>query len=493
MLQRAAQQFPEALDRARFPESPQAFKHQYATILPAFEAARIAHPARVEIARFVCLEAERGLRFVSEQGDTDFASLLAQSDAEPLPLSHVTLSGPGRLVPEVRYRGRRYVGADVLSLVHTLRAKQLMTDAAAQGFARLFARIGTEGGALSLRGQRFVIFGAGAELSPVELLLEAGADVLWIDLREPATERLLERKLAGKLSFARGGANLLAEPARILSTLRAYAQDGAVHIGCYAYAGGASQEWRLTTTMNALVRALPSSAVASVTMLVSPTTPSQVSAEDVLTSRERLQDANRWKRALQRAGQLTPSLEVSGNVLIARAIVRAQGVSYQAAQLVGKIYAAEASSVYGNTLSGGSDGGSDGISEGNGHQLRPAPLTVSANVAPITATRSLSHPVFQAAFLGASLFDVEISQPETTRVLAGLLAIHDVIDPGAPGAAQHPYASANERARGVLSQQIHGGIYSNPFSLDAAISVAAVRGLTMRPKLAVDLSLGLFR
>ncbi len=477
MLQRAAQHFPEALGAARFPANPQAFKHQYATILPAFEAARIAHPARVEIARFVCLEAERGLRFVSAQGDTDFASVLAQ-DAAPLPLTHVNLSGAGKLVPEVRYRGSRYVGSEVLSLVHALRQKQLMTDAAAEGFGRLFARIDREGGSLSLRGQRFVIFGAAAELSPVELLLEAGADVLWIDLHEPATERLLERKLAGKLSFAKGGANLLAEPARILSTLRDYAKAGPVHIGCYAYAGGASQEWRLTTTMNALVRALPSSAVASVTMLVSPTTPSQVSAEDVVTSRERLQDANRWKRALQRAGQLTPSLEVSGNVLIARAIVKAQGVSYQAAQLVGKLYAAEASAVYGNTLMGEADA---------------APLTVSANVAPITATKSLSHPVFQAAFLGASLFDVEISQPETTRVLGGLLAIHDVTAPDAPGSAQHFYASPNERARGVLSQQMHGGIYTNPFSLDAAISVAAVRGLTMRPKLAVDLSRGLFR
>ncbi len=476
VLQRAVKRFPEALSQARFPSDPQVFKHQYATVLPAFEAARIAHPSRVEIARFVCLEAEHGLRFASPQGDVPFAEVLARDEA-PLALNHVQLAGEGKLVPELRYRGERYLGRDVLGLVRSLRKKQLMTDAAEQGFERLFARIDREGGALSLRGQRFVIFGAAAELSPVELLLEAGADVLWIDLREPATERLLERKLAGTLSFVKGPANLLSEPGRILSTVRAYAANGPVHIGCYAYAGGASQEWRLTTTMNALVRTLPSELVASVTMLVSPTTPSQVSAEDVLTSRARLGEASRWKRALQRAGQLTPCLEASGDVLIARAIVKAQGVSYQAAQLVGKLYAAEASAVYGNRLSG------DGST----------PLTVSANVAPITATRSLSHPVFQAAFLGASLFDVEISQPETTKVLGGLLAIHDVIESEAPGSAQHRYKTDCDRARGVLSQQIHGGIYTNPFSLDAAISVAAVRGLTMRPKLAVDLSRGLFR
>jgi len=476
LLQRAVQRFPEALSSARFPSSAQVFKQKYAEILPAFEAARMGHPSRVEIARFVCLEAERGLHFASADGDAAFADVLARDEA-PLPLTHVSLEGAGKLTPEVRHRGRRYAGREVLSLVQMLRARELMTDAATQGFERLFARIDRDGGTLSLRGQRFAILGAGAELSPVNLLLEAGADVLWIDLREPASERLLDPRLGGKLSFPRGGADLLAQPARILATLRAYAEDGPVHMGCYAYAGGASQEWRLTTTMNALVRALPARAVASVAMLVSPTTPSRVSAENERTSHERMRDAARWKRALQAAGRLMPALEGEGDAKIVRAIVKAQGVSYQAAQLVGKLYAAEASAVYGNTLEG------DGT----------APLTVSANVAPITATRSLAHPVFQAAFLGASLFDVEISEPETTRALGGLLAMEDVTDPEAPGAAANRYKSASERANAVLSQQIHGGIYTNPFALDGAISVAAVRGLTMRPKLAVDLSRGLFR
>ncbi len=476
LLQRAVQRFPDALSSARFPTSAQVFKHKYAEILPAFEAARMAHASRVEVARFICLEAERGLRFASIDGDTAFADVLLREEA-PLPLTDVTLEGPGKLTPEVRHHGRRYRGREVLSLVHTLRSRELMTDAAAAGFERLFARLDRDGGTLSLRGQRFVMLGAGAELSPVNLLLEAGADVLWIDLREPTSERLLDTRLGGKLSFPKGGADLLAQPSRILATLRAYAESGPMHIGCYAYAGGASQEWRLTTTMNALVRALPRNAVASVSMLVSPTTPSRISAENERVSNERRRDAARWKRALQAAGQLMPALEGDGDVKIVRAIVRAQGVSYQAAQLVGKIYAAEASAVYGSTL------------EGDGS----TPLTVSANVAPITATRSLSHPVFQAAFLGASLFDVEISEPETTRALAGLLSLEDVTDPEAPSSCTRGYASASERANAVLSQQIHGGIYTNPFALDAAISVAAVRGLTMRPKLAVDLSRGLFR
>ena len=55
----------------------------------------------------------------------------------------------------------------------------------------------------------------------------------------------------------------------------------------YAYAGGAAQEWRLTASMNAIVRALPKEAVRSVVMLISPTTPGTVSAADAATAEKR--------------------------------------------------------------------------------------------------------------------------------------------------------------------------------------------------------------
>lgn len=474
LLKRAVEHFPEALGQTGLPSDARTFKERYCQILPSFEAARVAHPSRVEIARFICLEAERGLRFVENGKDSEFSEVLRR-DVPPLTLRHVKLEGPGLLKPEVRHRGRRYLGSEVLSFVREQREKHMLTDAAVTGFEKLFASIESSDHKLSLRGQRFVLLGAAAELSPVDLLLEAGADVLWIDLREPSSERLLNPKLAGTLSFPQGGANLLADPARILATIRGYARSGPVHIGCYAYAGGESQEWRLTTSMNAIVRALPEDAVASLSMLISPTTPARVSTEDALAADLRMSQAATFKRALERAGRLIPGHERLGDVRIARALVKAQGVSYQAAQLIGKMYAAEASRVHGHRLEDTSAG----------------PLTVSANVAPITNTRSLAHPVFQAAFLGAFLFDVQISEPETTRNLNGLLAIQDVIGKATPNGKATP--SASELAHALFTQQIHGGIYSNPYALDGAISVAAVRGLTLRPKLAVDLSRGLFR
>jgi hypothetical protein len=111
------------------------------------------------------------------------------------------------------------------------------------------------------------------------------------------------------------------------------------------------------------------------------------------------------------------------------------------------------------------------------------PITVSANVAGITRTRSLSHPLFELAFSGADKFGVRIFEPETTRALNGLLMLHDLLNPEAPGAAAAPVASSRDKAAALLSQQIHGGIYTLPWVLEGVIRAAAVLGLSSRPSL----------
>ncbi|MFZ5439576.1 MAG: hypothetical protein ACOZQL_06190, partial [Myxococcota bacterium] len=111
------------------------------------------------------------------------------------------------------------------------------------------------------------------------------------------------------------------------------------------------------------------------------------------------------------------------------------------------------------------------------------PITLSANVAGITNTRSLSHPLFQAGFEGAPLFGVRIFEPTTTRALAGLLMLHDLLNPDAPGAAARPFRSELERARAVRSEQLHGGVYDLPWQFESAVRSAAVIGLGKRPGL----------
>jgi hypothetical protein len=218
--------------------------------------------------------------------------------------------------------------------------------------------------------------------------------------------------------------------------------------------------------MNAIVRNLSPDAVRSLALFVSPTMPASVQPEDATAADEKLARRPGWQKLGRGLGALpTPGRLEQDGACVSRSIVSIQGLSYQAAQYVSKVCAAETFALY-------------GVASGDG----PAqPVTVSANVAGITNTRSLAHPLFQAAFIGAHSFDVRIFQPETTRALSGLLVLSDLLNPDSPGSARVQPARAADKARALLSQQVHGGIYSLPYELEAAIRVAAVLGMARRP------------
>ena len=148
-----------------------------------------------------------------------------------------------------------------------------------------------------------------------------------------------------------------------------------MHLGLFAYASGASQEWRLSASMNAIASHLDPRSIRSVTMLVSPTTvptrqPESAAAAEQLRAHEPV-----WKSALAGAGLLPRPGHVAANgVKIGLSTVSIQGLSYQAAQYLSKLAAAESFAVYGPTWQ-------DGVAQ---------PIRVSSNVAGIT--RALSSP-----------------------------------------------------------------------------------------------------
>jgi hypothetical protein len=210
---------------------------------------------------------------------------------------------------------------------------------------------------------------------------------------------------------------------------------------------------RLTGTMNAIVDALPPESVASVTMLVSPTTPTALDARDRAAVRARLAARPAWEGALGRLGLLGRDggcVEV-GDAAASRSVVAIQGASYQAAQYLGKVMTAECWADHGPT-------GAE----------TPRPLRVSANTAAITRTRSLDHPLFAAAFGGAAAFGVETFTPRQSRCVNGLLAVHDWLHPElpVPGAVR-----------------VHGGIHTLPYPLEPALRLAAAFGFARSPRL----------
>jgi hypothetical protein len=291
--------------------------------------------------------------------------------------------------------------------------------------------------------------------------------VLWIDLNDPSHLLASAEGLSGSLVRPAGAANLLEQPSEIAAAIRSFADaHGPVNLGMFAYASGSSREWRLGAAMNAIATHLAPELVRSVSMLVSPTTTATLQPECLHAAQQGLLRPARWKSALSRAGLLSaPGHHAVNGVAIARATVSIQGLSYQAAQYISKLLAAETLAVYGNDLDA----------------TEPKPLTVSANVAGITRTRSLAHPLFQAAFIGAPAFGVRIFDPPTTRALSGLLIMHDLLNPAAAGAAAQQFEGAREKAARLFSQQVHGGIYSLPYVLEHAIRIAAVIGMGKKP------------
>jgi len=469
LLLDASATFPEVLGGAALSPSASVFKKRFANDLVRFEAARAASDQRVAIARHMRAQAEAAMRLIEADGAIPLTQAVAQDRPAPALVVHQT-EGPGRLRPAISL-GEEWVGGErLIDWLREARDHHHLTGAAHERLVGLIARTRAEGGGIDLKGQRFALMGAGAELAPTAMLLAAGADVLWIDVKAPPSELLQAPDLGGRLFVPPEPSDLLADPASVVAAIRAFAQGEPVHLGMYAYAGGEGQEWRLTASMNAIAGVLGPALVASIALLISPTTAITAVAEDSAAAAERRDRASLWKRALRRVGPLRDGGSACADGRVGSVIVPLQGASYQAAQYVGKVLAAESFAVHGPT--------------GDGE----TPTVVSANVAPITNTRSLVHPLFQAGFLGAPMWDVLISPSPLTRTLNGLLMIADLTDPLREQALAG--LSAAERARAVLSEQIHGGVFAQPYGMYGEIQVAAVIGLLRRPSLLLALARG---
>ena len=455
-LQEASKAFPDAFGGIALPTDSAAFRTAYPEALPAFEAARLVSPDRFSIARTLAEAVTRQIRWRDADGECALSDWLAgQADAMPLPLeTHVYKGARGWRATPV-YRGERY-GPDRLAALGSLLAQRsVVTPEAGVALERL-ASEAFSGGTLDLSGRRIAVLGAGAEMAPTRHWLEAGADVLWLDVAPPPADWFESDRFSGTLRWSEAPADLLRAPERVLATLRAFAAAGPIDLGLYAYAPGQARELRLTAAMNAIVDAMGANALASVTMLVSPTTPTARSAEEDAWVERRLMARPLWEAGLSGIGLLgrgegcARATERSGQGAT-RTVVSIQGASYQAAQYLGKVLVAESWASVG----------------AHGAQT-PVPLRVSANTAAITRTRSLDHPVFAAAFGGAGAFGVETFTPRQSRAINGLLAVADWL------AADLPVPG---------DVRVHGGIHTLPFPLEPALRMAATFGFARDPRL----------
>ena len=453
----AVSSFPEVFAAAGVPSEIEAFRKTYPDVLPRFEAQRLASSQASEIAVHMVDKLRAFIVWNDGVSIRPLHEVLTQTVA-PLPLSTLAFSGEPGWQPNFVYQGRRWQGAQLAQLGELLVSRNVISAAAGAALAWLAEAV-VRDGKLDLSGRKIAVLGGGAEMAPTRLWLEAGADVLWLDTKPPPQDWQTQSALSGRLFWPTDNVDLLTQPQAVLASLCEFADGGALDLGLYAYAPGKAREIRLTACMNALVDAFPTERIASVTMLVSPTTPTALGVQDLAAIQARIASRPKWESLLAHCGLLGSGggSVVLGDAATTRTVVNIQGASYQAAQYLGKILMAHS-----------------WYSHGQLSAADPQPLRVSANTAAITRTRSLDHPVFAAAFGGAAALGVETLTPRQSRCLNGLLAVHDWLNPDAPPVGQ---------------VRVHGGLHTLPYPLGQALRVAAAIGFVRSPRLLK----GLFR
>lgn len=457
LLSDAIKAFPSELVIDTWPVNLAAFRKGYVTLLPEFEAARLACSRRHEIAQYLANAMQQQLIWMSADTVQTTQTLQQRLSvvADPLTVKQTRGAkvGEGASVgvepktwkPDFTYHD--VLWEDFAALGSELLKRNVITAAAAKALGWIGEQL-PDNGELQLPGRKIAVLGAAAEMAPTELLLKTGADVLWIDRVPPPAEWLQPGEYTGTLHYPVHNADLLTQPDKILATLLAFANGDPIDLCLYAYAPGQAREMRLTGAMNALVNAMPRELIASVTMLVSPTTPAELQADDLAAMQSRRDQRSIWEAMLDALGLLGRGggCVKKDQAAVVRTVVSIQGASYQVAQYFGKVLMAESWASQG--------------------------LRVSANTAAITKTRSLDHPVFDAAFGGAATLGVETFTPEQSQCLNGLLAIHDWLHEDLP-------------IPGRL--RVHGGIHTLPYPLEAALRPAAAIGFARSPALLLGL------
>ena len=447
-LDAAVQAYPAIFSEINFPKKSLDFRASYVEMLPEFEAARINHPARAEIARLLAENFQDQLIYNSASGVCDLREHLAHP-VKPLLLKRLSPNRDPGWQPTLHFLKQNW--PNLSSLSQALVSEKIISAGAKEALEWLDRYIG-EGTGINLSARKVVVFGASAEMAPTAQFNAAGAEILWLDLTPPM--KLAESQArGGALQFPVEGINLLTQPAEILATILTFAAGQRLDLCLYAYSPGQAREMRLTAAMNAIVNALPKALIESITLLLSPTTATPLDQMDLAAMTHRKNNRPRWEAVLDGLGLLGSGggATTKGKLGASRTLVGIQGASYQAAQYLAKLMAAETWAQKTPT-------------DSNEERL----LRVSANTAPITQTRSIAHPIFDAAFVGATALGIQTFTPTQSQTLNGLLAVHDWVHPASPQPGKI---------------RVHGGIHTLPYPMNTAIRVAAAIGFVKSPKL----------
>jgi hypothetical protein len=429
------------------------------------EAGLASRQDAITVARDGLESLYRRMRVAGADGTESGLDTLMSELASRVP-DTVTVAGGGGADKElaVPYRGESLTGDALLTRLEAWVTGGVIEPSCAQAVRAVAANPAW----LSLPGRTVAVLGAGAELSPLPVLLGWGARVAAVDLPHPVIwDRVLAaaRRSGGTLLVpvpghqededrrddqglaALAGLNLIGDVPAAADWLAGL--DGPLVLGNYVYADGAANV-RVATAVDVLTTRLQAvRGDVALAFLATPTDVFAVPAGAVAQSasayaaRSPAAKLGSWPLRVMSGGRLLRRAYPAGaDPGVCDGLVPQQGPNYALAKRLQRWRA---------TLA------------------RDEGATVSMNVAPPTRTRSVTkNRVLAAAYAGSHRFGLEVFEPDTCRTLMAALLVHDLHTGGGP-AQPHPWQDEAHAAA-------HGGLWRIAYAPRSALSLATMLG-----------------
>ena len=447
ILQKSYTNFPNAFSEYQLPENTKLFAKNYVEHLSQFEIHRATSEARRNIAQFILDEMHNTFLFVDEKRSIPFASYMKEQ-AQSLSLSAVDypwMKDAKGYKLAISHEGKLYNDKQsLLQFAENLIGQRTISSEAISALKSITEyAYAKNDGYINLRGQKFVLLGGTAELTPIYALLQAGATVLTTHTTNVQDLIRSAGEFCGTLYYATQGMDLLTQTKEIAQTIREFAGDDKVHLVTLAYRGGKGQELRLSVAQDGIIRTVCQQ-LASICCYVSPSVIAEISpqtAQDALQIYNKpLPITSKLLRKTTKQRWYGASIAQKDSRYWAKTICNFQGCSYAASNLFGKYYLAE---IYCND-----------------------DTKISANVGGITATSSMDTPLLRAAFREAKRFFIDIFESDETRELMQAMLLYDLL--------------CTKDDNTLFCKQIHGGVFTTPWILSGCVEEAAIRGNVKR-------------
>ncbi len=441
------------------------------------------------------------LRALSAAGAADAAFALASARSgldeawrqfsfargrQPLELAHA-MAAPQRQLDTHEHRGRGAAKVQPWALpyrgqllqgnaLRDLIARWQEQGVVEPGHAQALLRVMDNPDWLDLSDRHLVLLGAGSEAGPLAWLAKWRANLVAVDLPNPAVWKKITALVdqgnarllapiprAGKPGDPPGwqdqaGANLLTDTPEIAAWLAAMAPS--LDIAALAYLDG-ERHVRVVLAMDAIAQTVAAAKPDTGRMFMATPTDIFVVPESIAraTMQRHAQRSTLRQTALSPVRALSAGRWLRPHITelitdkdgrrhgLVDALVVEQGPNYALAKRLQQWRALVA---------------------------RAEGQRVSLNVAPSTTTTSVvKNPALKAGFDGAHRFGIEVFAPETTNALMAAMWVHDLRYPGSVANPATPLAHPLEQFSAAAN---HGGLWRLGYLPRSALPLAAMMG-----------------